>query len=456
MEFNKYCRAYGLVLLGVVAAFPLIAVAQSSSSPSPYKYLDRSDGSRQIVPSSDTRAAAQGQQIWNSATSNTVDGSVRVGRNFSAPNPQGVQVPASVVGRLPPAAVAAAVGRVASLAVKSLTPIGLGLAIYDLAKELGFTFGKDSAGGETYTKSEPNDGYLYSYNGSTPAPVGTTCKKLVDDRNAASSSSGVWAKFVLTASRGVPFSDCRGDVVYMNYSSTDYNQTNAYFYGLEPSRFTGTSPVLPSSRQEFLDAVAAKSGWPALSKINDTVLTDPNPELQAPQEISVSGPVSSPGPKTTTVNSTKNATTTNTSTNNYSYAGDTITNTITNTTVTVDNSTGAISNSETTTSTPPPPTPPAPTPEKCPPGSVDLNCSTLDTPEGEIPKVTKDVTYQAESMFSGGACPADLVVPQRTTGRPVLLSYTPTCNALATYVKPIIIAIALFMAYLIILPGRND
>ena len=82
-----------------------------------------------------------------------------------------------------------------------------------------------------------------------------------------------------------------------------------------------------------------------------------------------------------------------------------------------------------------------------------IGCAYIDVPEGNIPKVNKDVSYIAETMFGAGACPADLAISQSLTGRPIALSYKPTCNALSTYVKPIVIAIALFMAYLIILPG---
>ena len=85
-----------------------------------------------------------------------------------------------------------------------------------------------------------------------------------------------------------------------------------------------------------------------------------------------------------------------------------------------------------------------------------LGCAKLDTPDGNIPKVDKNVSYSAESIFGSGSCPADRSVLQGLTGRPIVLSYAQTCDSLARYVQPLIIAIALYMAYLIILPGNRE
>ena len=85
-----------------------------------------------------------------------------------------------------------------------------------------------------------------------------------------------------------------------------------------------------------------------------------------------------------------------------------------------------------------------------------LGCSKLDTPDGTIPKSDKNVSYAAEVMFGSGSCPADRSVNQLLTGRSIVLSYAQTCDSLARYVQPLIIAIALFMAYLIILPGNRE
>lgn len=85
-----------------------------------------------------------------------------------------------------------------------------------------------------------------------------------------------------------------------------------------------------------------------------------------------------------------------------------------------------------------------------------LGCIKMDTPDGEIPKSSKDVSYVAETLFGSATCPVSRVISQSLTGHPIYLHFTPTCDALATFVKPMVIAIALFMAYLIILPGNRE
>lgn len=85
-----------------------------------------------------------------------------------------------------------------------------------------------------------------------------------------------------------------------------------------------------------------------------------------------------------------------------------------------------------------------------------LGCIKMDTPGGDIPKTTKDVSYVAESLFGSATCPQSRVINQTLTAHPIYLHFTPTCDALATFVKPMVIAIALFMAYLIILPGNRE
>lgn len=100
--------------------------------------------------------------------------------------------------------------------------------------------------------------------------------------------------------------------------------------------------------------------------------------------------------------------------------------------------------------------PPEPDVAECVKSPNTLGCIEMDMPSGEIPRVNKDVSYAAESMFGAGACPADKTIPQSLTGRPIVLSYAQTCSALSSYVQPIIIAIALMMAYMIILPGNRE
>lgn len=106
----------------------------------------------------------------------------------------------------------------------------------------------------------------------------------------------------------------------------------------------------------------------------------------------------------------------------------------------------------------PQPTPDAepvkPEPDLCEKNPDILACKKpdLDTPDGEIPRTERTVGYQAENVFGTGSCPSDISLSLHG-GQHVTLSYAQTCSAITTYVRPAVIALALFGAYLIILPG---
>lgn len=77
----------------------------------------------------------------------------------------------------------------------------------------------------------------------------------------------------------------------------------------------------------------------------------------------------------------------------------------------------------------------------------------FDTPDGEIPKQTKELTYQAEDLGLGsGTCPADLNVT--VGGRSfTVFSYEPGCDLLRDRVKPIVLLLSSIIAFFILMPG---
>lgn len=167
-------------------------------------------------------------------------------------------------------------------------------------------------------------------------------------------------------------------------------------------------------------------------------------------------------PRTETTTNTTNNTTTNTTTNttnNYTYnnpapPGTTITIThnavSTVTTTTVNNSTQQVTNQSTTT------TQEDKQPEEkdpCEKDSSAIGCAKLDTVEGpELPKTTKTLTYQAEDVMGGGACPSDKFA--MVGGYQVKAwDWQSSCGYITTYVKPVILAAAAFIALIIIMPG---
>lgn len=173
--------------------------------------------------------------------------------------------------------------------------------------------------------------------------------------------------------------------------------------------------------------------------------------------ITVSGPSSQPGQKTTTTGTAPNGdptTTTTTTTHNYTYNNNNVTHNTTTVTTTINNITNETTNETTETTENPEPKEPD-DPCKLNPDALMCKKVELDTPDGEIPRAERQVSFEEESMFGTGACPADHVL-NLSGGRTFTMSYQPTCNALATYVKPVIIALAFLAAYFIVMPGGRS
>lgn len=84
-----------------------------------------------------------------------------------------------------------------------------------------------------------------------------------------------------------------------------------------------------------------------------------------------------------------------------------------------------------------------------------LACTELDTPEGEIPKSTFDVSYSIENSWGSGSCPADKYAT--LAGKSVkVYDWAQTCNYVATYVRPILLVLCALGALFIVMPGRAE
>lgn len=85
-----------------------------------------------------------------------------------------------------------------------------------------------------------------------------------------------------------------------------------------------------------------------------------------------------------------------------------------------------------------------------------LGCSEIDTPVGDpIPKSSVTVTYAEEELFGAGACPADSTLALGTTGKTVKVwDWQKTC-AFALPLRAMIISLAAFAAFLIVMPGQT-
>ena len=87
-----------------------------------------------------------------------------------------------------------------------------------------------------------------------------------------------------------------------------------------------------------------------------------------------------------------------------------------------------------------------------------LACSKpeLDTPEGEIPKKTREVTLNEENLFGGGSCPADVYFSPHGLQQLKVWDWNRACGYISSYVKPILILCCTFAAFMILIPGRTE
>jgi|GEM_PF-1075981 len=86
-----------------------------------------------------------------------------------------------------------------------------------------------------------------------------------------------------------------------------------------------------------------------------------------------------------------------------------------------------------------------------------LACSKpeLDIPDGEIPKVTKQVTYAEEGGFGGGSCPANVYANLHGM-QTMVYEWTRTCSVVSTYIRPIMLLLGAMGALFILIPGRDS
>lgn len=80
----------------------------------------------------------------------------------------------------------------------------------------------------------------------------------------------------------------------------------------------------------------------------------------------------------------------------------------------------------------------------------------LDTPDGEIPRSTRDVTLNEENLFGGGSCPADVYFAPHGLQSLKIWDWNKACGYISSYLKPIVILCCTFAAFMILVPGRTE
>lgn len=135
--------------------------------------------------------------------------------------------------------------------------------------------------------------------------------------------------------------------------------------------------------------------------------------------------------------------------------GTTTTTTVTNVT---NNITGETTTSSNTTNNPAPQPDPNTEEQKdeCEAHPNRAGCADLDTPDGEIPKTEKTVSYTPQTPFGGGSCPADKYQTLHTGQVLKVVDWATPCGYIADYVRPVLILLGSWMAMMLLIPGRTE
>ena len=284
------------------------------------------------------------------------NGAVFASTGTSVPTAGGGSVPIGVVGEVPKAGVARAIGRAAA---KAFWPIQVGSAIYDVAKEVGFSLSRKPDGSVQVV----NDAAPYGpAAGCYVAPCslyqitsGSFSTGWLKTREAAAAATENHFNAIDPANKYVLVVRAGTNIVDMGVNGGAPGSSGSLGISVMSVAPTpGPVPdVVPSTMTELENAIAAKSGWPTSSALA-RALAD---ALKSGEAVSVipktaTGPSTSPGTSTVTNNVTNNTTSTSTVTNNHTYAGPSVSTSTTTINSTVNNSTGAVTDSVTVTTTP--------------------------------------------------------------------------------------------------------
>jgi hypothetical protein len=392
-------------------------------------------------------AAGHGSMTWDQGPA------AKTKANMPVPGQPGRTVPVDVVAKPTKTSVGKAL---ANFGKKSLPGFATAVAVYELIGELGFLPRPKDGETEFYTPARDAEAaWCHGYNGSQSdgchtgytfkSSAAAVCAEVLAQREAnlpMYSWTGTYSAGTTTELHGgiaAPFGYCR-----MRNSGTGFGWQDIVLHKTTigepiPERIVG--------EQEIADEIASKSGWPSSSAIgralSEAINGGRTVDLEAPK---VSGPASSPGPtKTETTTNPDGTTTTKTTntTNNYTYNNNTVT--VTNVTTTT-----TTNNGQTTTTTT---EEEAKEEDGCKANPDRVGCAELDTPSGDIPKSSRALTYVAESLgLSGGTCPPPIT---KTLGGQTVtvFSYAQGCAWLVDYVRPMILMLSAWIAFLILTPG---
>lgn len=264
-------------------------------------------------------------------------GPVLVDRSVPVRNNSGGQIAANARVSVPPAVL----GRILRAGLAATPILGVGVALYDVAVEAGFTPSRQ--GGElVLVKPAPTGPNSYDPITAT-SPAGVLSLGTCPGSNYMSWVTPGYCRRGPTTCRasdggsaGVS-GPCYSLTAYVTAAQRDALQAKGWFYvnnagggyyhllGAVSTSGATVAPPQPSTIDEFEAAIAAKSGWPSGSRVSQAVAdaTALQPAEPFPAVPLVTGPATSPGTTTTTENP-DGSTTTTTTTHNHTYTGPTI------------------------------------------------------------------------------------------------------------------------------------
>lgn len=280
-------------------------------------------------------------------------------------------VDVAVRSKVTPIRAAGAISRFASKALPIGYALGVGVALYDLAKELGW----DIEGGAGDVPVISQSSVVYRY---------------FSDFCTATSAPGQALEAFVYSCQGPTFArtsspvNCAQTGGYMTCTHTDvWGGSRTSYYSLV---LPTTGAPVPKTAQEFADAIAAESGWPSASAIaralNDAIKYGETVQLEPDL---ITGPAESPGPKQVTDDGT-NITEKETK-NKYTYDGNKVSNKPETVTTVTDKATGSVVSTTTQTTTPESSSPPAP----------EIDIETCGLPGKPACKIDEEGTPEAKT-----------------------------------------------------------
>ncbi|MGJ7546143.1 virulence factor TspB C-terminal domain-related protein [Variovorax sp. LT1R16] len=176
-------------------------------------------------------------------------------------------------------------------------------------------------------------------------------------------------------------------------------------------------------------------------------------DIPLPSPLTVTGPTVIPGKENTTTNPDGSRTVEKT-TYNFQTSGNTITNISNVTNTTTYNTDNSVRNTTTKTETPAEEEAEKDPEDPCKKNPERVDCMETDTPEAEIPKTTKNITFEAEDVLGGGACPANVTTSFQTLGgqSATIIDWQTFCGH-ALPLRALVMGLAAIMAFFIIMPG---